>query len=26
VYTMQFSHYDEVPQSKADEIMASGGR
>jgi len=26
VYTMQFSHYDEVPQSKADEIMATGGR
>jgi len=26
VYTMQFSLYDEVPQSKADEIMASGGR
>jgi elongation factor G len=26
VYTMQFSHYEEVPQSKADEIMASGGR
>jgi elongation factor G len=26
VYTMQFSHYDEVPQSKADEIMAAGGR
>ncbi len=25
VYTMQFSHYEEVPQSKADEIMASGG-
>jgi elongation factor G len=22
VYTMQFSHYEEVPQSKADEIMA----
>jgi elongation factor G len=26
VYTMQFSHYEEVPQSKADEIMAAGGR
>jgi len=26
VYTMQFSHYEEVPQSKADEIVASGGR
>jgi elongation factor G len=26
VYTMQFSHYEEVPQSKADEIMAGGGR
>ena len=26
VYTMQFSHYEEVPQSKAEEIMASGGR
>jgi elongation factor G len=26
VYTMQFAHYDEVPQSKADEIMASAGR
>jgi len=25
VYTMQFSHYEEVPQSKADEIMAAGG-
>jgi elongation factor G len=26
VYTMQFSHYEEVPQSKAEEIMAAGGR
>jgi elongation factor G len=27
VYTMQFSHYEEVPQGKADEIMsANGGR
>jgi elongation factor G len=26
VYTMQFSHYEEVPQGRADEIMASGGR
>jgi len=26
VYTMQFSHYDEVPQAKAEEIMAAGGR
>jgi elongation factor G len=25
VYTMQFSHYEEVPQSKAEEIMAAGG-
>jgi elongation factor G len=25
VYTMQFSHYDEVPQSKADEIVTAGG-
>jgi elongation factor G len=25
VYTMQFSHYEEVPQSKADEIVAAGG-
>ena len=25
VYTMQFSHYEEVPQSKAEEILASGG-
>ena len=23
VYTMQFAHYDEVPKSKADEIVAS---
>ena len=26
VYTMQFAHYDEVPKSKADEIVASQGR
>jgi elongation factor G len=26
VYTMQFAHYDEVPKSKADEIMAAGGK
>jgi elongation factor G len=26
VFTMQFAHYDEVPQSKAEEIMASQGR
>ncbi|UCC25217.1 MAG: elongation factor G [Gemmatimonadales bacterium] len=25
VYTMQFAHYEEVPKSKADEIMASTG-
>jgi elongation factor G len=25
VYTMQFSHYEEVPQGKADEIVAAGG-
>lgn len=25
VYTMQFSSYEEVPRSKADEIMAAGG-
>ncbi len=25
VYTMQFSHYDEVPQSKVDEIVTAGG-
>ena len=25
VYTMQFAHYEEVPKSKADEIMASNG-
>jgi len=25
VYTMQFSHYEQVPQSRAEEIMASGG-
>ncbi|MBT8397620.1 MAG: elongation factor G [Gemmatimonadetes bacterium] len=25
VYTMQFSHYEEVPQGKAEEIMAAGG-
>jgi elongation factor G len=22
VYTMQFSHYDEVPKSKAEEIIS----
>ena len=26
VYTMQFAHYDEVPKSKADEIVAAQGR
>jgi elongation factor G len=26
VYTMQFSHYDEVPREKAKEIMAEAGR
>jgi elongation factor G len=26
VYTMQFAHYDEVPKSKAEEIMASVGK
>ncbi len=26
VYTMQFAHYEEVPQSKAEEIMASAGK
>ncbi|MCH7530782.1 MAG: elongation factor G [Gemmatimonadetes bacterium] len=25
VYTMQFAHYDEVPKSKAEEIMATDG-
>jgi elongation factor G len=25
VYTMQFSHYEEVPQSKADEITSANG-
>jgi elongation factor G len=25
VYTMQFSHYEEVPQGKAEEIVAAGG-
>ena len=25
VYTMQFAHYQEVPKSKADEIMAANG-
>jgi elongation factor G len=25
VYTMQFAHYDEVPKSKADEIMSANG-
>ena len=24
VYTMQFSHYDEVPKQKADEILNRG--
>jgi elongation factor G len=26
VYTMQFSHYEEVPQGKVDEILSAGGR
>ncbi|HSM07041.1 MAG TPA: elongation factor G [Longimicrobiales bacterium] len=26
VYSMQFAHYEEVPKSKADEIMAAVGR
>jgi elongation factor G len=26
VYTMQFAQYEEVPQSKAEEIMASVGK
>ncbi len=26
VYTMQFSHYEEVPKSKAEEIMSAQGR
>jgi elongation factor G len=25
VYTMQFSHYDQVPRSKSDEIVAGNG-
>ncbi|MGE0161325.1 MAG: elongation factor G [Gemmatimonadales bacterium] len=25
VYTMQFAHYDEVPKSKADEIISANG-
>ena len=25
VYTMQFAHYEQVPKSKADEIMAANG-
>ena len=25
VYTMQFAHYEEVPKSKADEIMSANG-
>jgi elongation factor G len=25
VYTMQFAHYEEVPKSKAEEIMAAQG-
>jgi elongation factor G len=24
VYTMQFAHYDEVPKSKAEEILSAG--
>ncbi len=26
VYSMQFSHYEEVPKSKADEIVSANGR
>jgi elongation factor G len=26
VYTMQFAHYEEVPKSKADEIVAANGK
>jgi len=26
VYTMQFSHYDEVPRSKAEEIISGNGK
>ncbi|MEX0837237.1 MAG: elongation factor G [Gemmatimonadota bacterium] len=26
VYTMQFAHYEEVPKSKADEIVAASGK
>lgn len=26
VFTMQFAHYEEVPMSKADEIMSANGR
>ncbi len=26
VYSMQFSHYEEVPKSKADEIMTASGK
>jgi elongation factor G len=26
VYTMQFAHYDEVPKSKAEEIMSANGK
>jgi len=26
VYTMQFSHYEEVPKSKADEIISASGK
>ena len=26
VYTMQFAHYEEVPKSKAEEIMAANGK
>jgi elongation factor G len=25
VYTMQFAHYDEVPKSKAEEILSANG-
>jgi elongation factor G len=25
VYSMQFAHYDEVPKSKAEEIVSSQG-
>ena len=26
VYSMQFAHYEEVPKSKAEEIMAAVGK